>query len=387
MPFGTHEVALSCEKGLVRLLHVAAGNLFGGVEVMLSALASVGDGARLHSEFALCFEGRLERELLARGAVVHRLGATRLRNPASLLRSNARLVDLLARRDIDAVAVHSPWLHLIFGPTAKACGRALLVWCHNAPLRVDWIDRASDRVRADHLILNSRHTEAAMRGAFAGVPRSVILPAVELSAAAPAEREAVRRELGTPLDRFVVMFAARLQRWKGHRLLLEAFDALQSMDAAAQLEVWLCGGPQRREELSYLEELQRFAAERGLGARVRFLGQRSDVPRLMRAADLFCQPNTEPEPFGVVLIEALHAGLPVVSTELGAAREIVDASCGVLTRVDPEAVARAWFELWSDPERRRRLGAAGPSRARLLCEPGARQAELACVVERVLRAR
>ena len=64
-------------------------------------------------------------------------------------------------------------------------------------------------------------------------------------------------------------------------------------------------------------------ASLGLEPRVRFLGERRDVPLLMRAVDLFCQPNEGPEPFGVVFAEALLSGVPVVTADTGGAPEIV----------------------------------------------------------------
>ena len=79
----------------------------------------------------------------------------------------------------------------------------------------------------------------------------------------------------------------------------------------------------------------------------------------MAAADVFCQPNTGPEPFGMVLVEAFYAGLPVVTSGFGGAAEIVDQTCGVLTKPgDAEAVAAALRGLIEDPSRRRALGAA-----------------------------
>ena len=99
-------------------------------------------------------------------------------------------------------------------------------------------------------------------------------------------------------------------------------------------------------------------------------------------ADVFCQPNTLPEPFGIVFVEALYAGLPVVATATGGAVEVVDATCGVLIPPgDIEELARTLDRLVRDAQWRRQLSAAGPARADFLCNPRDRLADL----ERVLR--
>jgi glycosyltransferase involved in cell wall biosynthesis len=115
---------------------------------------------------------------------------------------------------------------------------------------------------------------------------------------------------------------------------------------------------------------------------VRFLGERRDVAACMRAADIHCQPNTGPEPFGLAFVEALYAGLPVVTTALGGALEIVTDACGVLVPAgDAAALTRALRRLILDPDARRRLGSAGPSRARELCDPSRQLAALAGLVD------
>jgi glycosyltransferase involved in cell wall biosynthesis len=115
----------------------------------------------------------------------------------------------------------------------------------------------------------------------------------------------------------------------------------------------------------------------GSGERVNFLGQRGDVARLL-AADIHCQPNTGPKPFGITFIEALYAGLPVVTTSIGGAMEIVDGSCGMLVAPhDPAALAGALRALIEDGELRARLGEAGPARAATLCDPARQMARLA----------
>ena len=108
----------------------------------------------------------------------------------------------------------------------------------------------------------------------------------------------------------------------------------------------------------------------GLDDRVRLLGERRDVPRLLRGADILCQPNLRAEPFGIAFVEALYAGVPVVTTNLGGAREIVTTDCGVLLPAgDVPALRTALQELVDDPGRRTQLGSAGPDRARTISDP------------------
>jgi glycosyltransferase involved in cell wall biosynthesis len=94
------------------------------------------------------------------------------------------------------------------------------------------------------------------------------------------------------------------------------------------------------------------------------------VPRLLAAADLLCQPNLGPEPFGMSYVEAMHAQLPVVAAATGGALEIVTPGTGLLVAPgDASATAEALRALIADAGLRARLGAAGPARARELCDP------------------
>jgi glycosyltransferase involved in cell wall biosynthesis len=85
---------------------------------------------------------------------------------------------------------------------------------------------------------------------------------------------------------------------------------------------------------------------------------------------MYCQPNLEPEPFGIVFVEALGAGLPVVTTRHGAAEEILDSTCGVLVPPrQPGALADTLRELLTDVPRRHRFAANARARAQYLCDP------------------
>jgi glycosyltransferase involved in cell wall biosynthesis len=105
---------------------------------------------------------------------------------------------------------------------------------------------------------------------------------------------------------------------------------------------------------------------------------------VLGAADVYCQPNTRPEPFGIAVVEALYAGLPVVASAEGGPVEILTPECGVLVRPgDSGGLAAALGELVCDPKRRQALGAAGPLRAAELCDPKAAVTKLAAALEHV----
>ena len=102
------------------------------------------------------------------------------------------------------------------------------------------------------------------------------------------DREAVRNEFDTPLDAAVIVQVSRMEEWKGQKLHLEALGRLRDLPSWV---CWIIGGAQRPQEARYERELHAAAKRHGIEERVRFAGQRSDVSRILSAADIFCQPN------------------------------------------------------------------------------------------------
>ncbi|MCI0669532.1 MAG: glycosyltransferase, partial [Myxococcaceae bacterium] len=102
----------------IRVLHVAPGNLFGGVERFLLSLARV--AAPGSHAFAVFFHGRLEQELRDAGAQVHVLGPARMSRPWTVWRARRALQGLLRSARPDVVLCHSPWAHVA---TNAALGR------------------------------------------------------------------------------------------------------------------------------------------------------------------------------------------------------------------------------------------------------------------------
>ena len=362
-----------------RVLHIAAGNLFGGVETFLLTLARYRESTpQLQSEFALCFDGRLASQLRKEGARVHWLGNVQLRAPWSVARANVKLAQVLADGGYHAVITHGAWPHVLVGGQLKLRPSKFVTWAHGAPLNVGFLDRAAHWLRPDLVIVNSQHTRVALGPLFRGVRSRLIYYPVG-PCGSTRSRADVRRELGTSEDTQVIAFAGRFERWKGLDLLLKAAAALATRQPDGWC-IWVCGGLQRESERQYHRELTEYVRSHSLESRVKFLGHRSDVPELLRAADMFCQPNTAPEPFGIVFIEALYAGLPIISTEMGGAAEIVNSDCGILTEPTPEAVADGLQRLLTNAELRAALKQFAPGRAFQLCNPTQRIDDLATAI-------
>lgn len=361
-----------------RYLHIAAGNLYGGVERMLTTIARhapTATGSR--HEFAVCFPGRLRDELHAADALVHELGPTRISRPWTWLRARRNLRQVISARQIDAVLFHGCWPLALLGWHRPSRCQSVL-WAHDALAGRHWVERLARQQHVDQLIANSRWVSEAATKVFPRVSVETLCCPVELPDAPQPRSNRLRQHLGCPAERIVVVQVGRLEPWKGHRRLIEAARRLKlEQPALPAWEIWIVGGPQRPHERAYQQQLQSRIAECDLTNRIRWLGQRSDVADVLSEADLLCQPNESPEPLGVVFLEAMAQGLPVVTTDFGGAREIVPATAGLLTTpADEDALVAALSRLIADPELRQRLHTVGPSHARQLADPMARLHDL-----------
>jgi glycosyltransferase involved in cell wall biosynthesis len=359
----------------MRVLHVYTGNLFGGIESMLATIARHRTTA-LESEVALCFDGRLAGELRRAGTRTHLLPEARASRLLTVRRSREALVSLLRKESFDRVICHAAWSHAMFAAAVRRAGVPLIFWAHDIMTGRAWTERWARRTPPDLAIGNSGVTAAGIRAIFENVPTITIYPPVDAPPPlSRTDRHALRRELDTPDEAIVIVLASRCDPAKGHAALVDALGRLRDVPN------WICwqiGGAQRPADGAYVRGLRQIAARAGIADRVRFAGERDDVPRLLAAADIHCQPNARPDAFGIAFIEALAAGLPVVTTAMGGATEIVDDSCGVLVAPgDSDALTAALRRLAVDRAFRASLASAAPARARALCDPRMQMQRLA----------
>ena len=176
-----------------------------------------------------------------------------------------------------------------------------------------------------------------------------------------APSDGLLRDLGIPEGAPVFGFFGRIVSWKGVREYVDAAAlVLEALPDARALVV----GDRSDGDESYAESIVERVRQLGLEDRILFTGYRSDVADLMRACTVVVHTSLTPEPFGLVVAEALATGTPVVASDMGGPTEIVDhGETGFLVDVrDREAVAAAVLRLLRNPDDLRRMGAVGRER-------------------------
>jgi glycosyltransferase involved in cell wall biosynthesis len=313
------------------------------------------------------------------------LGAGQLRDPSRFLRTSRRLGRLLRTSRFDAVYSNMPKAHLYVAPAARALGVPTL-WCQAGhPEPAHWIDRLATALPATSVVALSRDSAAAQQRLSARRTVRMLHPGIDVSRFRVRDDPDLRSRHGIPEDGVVVSLVGRLQPWKGQREFLRAAARL----ADSHPEAWFAvvGGAILGWEGDYPQELQRLAAALGIGERVIFTGHSDEVSSWMAASDIMVNAS-QPEPFGLVVIEAMASGVAVVAVATGGPRDIIEHErngllCG--TR-EPEALAAAIGRLLDDPVLRAELGRAARARVETYFSRAAMTERFASIVKETISA-
>lgn len=222
--------------------------------------------------------------------------------------------------------------------------------------------------RFDRYLAISRHVAAGLRAQGVNPERiklnyaGVDFASLRMRAVQP--REIVRRQLGVRDDQVLVLMVGNIRAWKGQR---EVIAALRLVPKDIRDRMRFCFvGAAGNSDGEYEAGLRDDVARANLQDCVAFLGARSDVPDLFRAADIAVHASTTPEPFGLVVPEAMAFGCAVIASSLGGPAEVIVPGTGFLCDpARPEEYARALEQLVRDDNLRRAISSAAPGRAAL----------------------
>ena len=349
----------------IRVLQLITSLERGGAENHLLALLTHADRRAFELETAvLSGEGELVPVFRQAGIPVHLLKSRTRFDPLAL----GRLVRLLRDGRFDILHSHLFRADIYAGLAVAKLGerRPLLVSTrHNddrfflnpfvglvhygVSARQDLIIAISDHIARFTVSRGVRHPERVRR-VYHGLEPPV-------TKALEREGQHIRQELGISPDEFLVGNVGRLALQKGQRHLIAAMPLL--LERVPRARAIIAGGGDLED---YLREL---ASEIGVAECVHVLGPRKDVPALMHAIDVFVMPSIW-EGFGLVLLEAMAAGRPIVASRVATIPEVVvDGETGLLVPAgDPLALASALADLAEQPARAARMGEAGRERLR-----------------------
>ncbi|MCB1840664.1 MAG: glycosyltransferase family 4 protein [Rhodospirillales bacterium] len=290
-------------------------------------------------------------ELLRFGAVHINL-PVHSKNPLIMWRNIGRLQKLIRRHKVNIVHARSrapAW------SAYKACRNTdahFITTCH-APYNISGeAKRLYNRsiAQGEIVIAISNYVAEYLKTNYAlapekirVIPRGIPIERFHPTAVTPERLIALSREFRIPEGSNIIMMPARLTRWKGHHILVDAIEKLERED----IFCLMIGADQGRNE--YRRELEQTIAQKNLGGKIRIVDHCNDMPAAYMLSTVVVSASTNPEGFGRVPVEAQAMGRPIVATDHGGAQEtILRGQTGWLVPPnDAPALARAIEEALS----------------------------------------
>jgi len=342
----------------VRMLITAPwGERLGGAEAMLQAVLDGAPDSGHELELVFFQDGPWPAELRRAGLRVEVLDAGRLRQADRWLRTVLALARMFRARQPDLILNWAAKTQLYGSPAAVLAGMAdRVVWWQQAIPRRSWLDGAATLLPATAIAC---YSQAAREAQERLLPRR---PTVVVHAGSPMPQAgAAQPPLELPAGVPVVCLVGRLQPWKGQDRLLRAQAILR--ERGRRMHLLIVGGDSYGLSPQYAASLPALARELGLQDAVTMTGEVPDAGPYIEQSDILVNAS-DPEPFGIVILEGMARGVPVVAVNSGGPGEFVqDGRTGALARSgEPQALADALEPLLGSPQLRARLGAAGRER-------------------------
>ena len=341
-----------------RLLYLITQSIIGGAQVHIRDCATA-----LAGEFELSVgvgaEGLLTEQLREHGIPVHVIPSlVREINPVQDTKAVIDVVRLIKQEQPDVVNCHSSKAGMVGRAAARWAGVPAIFTAHGWAF-TDGVSEGQRRlyVQAERFVARwtrriicvSEYDRQLALKYGVGKPTQL----VTINNGMPVLDEGYRARPGTGHPVRLIM-VARFSEPKDHILLLQALAGLQNK---LDYEVLFAG------EGELLPQVRGIAEKLGLSTRVKFLGTRTDVPELLAKAHAFVLISKW-EGFPLTILEAMRAGLPVVSSDVGGSREaVLDGETGFLVpRGDEESLRDRLRQLIVDAQLREKMGTAGYAR-------------------------
>lgn len=315
--------------------------------------------------------GRLEKELADVGGELIRFPA-RTKNPGLILFNALRLSRLIRQRGVSLIHARSrapAWSAFMAARRTKRCFVTTYHGIYNQSGRVKAYYN-SVMARGDAVICNSQYTAGIVRERHPNaadrvgvIYRGLDEVRFDPAAVAPEREKALREAWGVAPGARIVLLPARLARWKGQRVLIDAASLFKTRAPQNDVVFVLVGDHQSRS--AYRAELAALIESQGLAGRVVIAGHCDDMPAAFKTASVTVLPSIEPEAFGRASIEAQAMGCPVIASNIGAFPETIAPEPTLLTKVASMAEGSVKA---AEPRPRRNPWLFEPGNPQELCE-------------------
>jgi glycosyltransferase involved in cell wall biosynthesis len=294
----------------------------GGGELMFLQLIEFGREQGINWSVAFFSDGPMVQQVRDWGVPAFILNAGRLRHPHRMAAAIWKLNKLFRQNNINAVLSFMGKAQL-YGGTAAMLSRIPSLWYQlGMPAPPSWQDRLASALPSRLIFTCSNAASTAQAAVWPHRPVKTVYPGVQLDRFDPAKLptpQQCRQKLGLPIDGPLIGIVGRLQRWKGMQHLIDAMPTILKTHPDAHAVI--VGGSHAFEP-DYPDQLNSQIKQLGLTDHVILAGLQSNVPEWMQAMDVIVHASDN-EPFGIVVIEAMALGKPVVAAASGGPTEII----------------------------------------------------------------
>jgi len=317
------------EAQVKRILYISPNGYLGGAErfVLDACLGHKEHG--VYEPHILFFSTGRAQEMALELDIAHTIlkNSFRLSRPLSLLKALREIRLFLKRQNFPIYNATMPYAHIVaslasFGMTLKR------TWYQHGPVG-GLLDQIASFFKVDQLYFNSewtkrRHYQTAL---FCGEGHKDFLVPYGIKDTEVEEQEvlSIRSKMKRGQECIYLLAAGRICPWKGYETLLKALDTIRRSNLFYEknLKLMIVGDVGRETDRSYKQSLQSYVKDNALEEIVEFLGQKQDLYNYFKASDIFIHCSSSPEPFGLVVAEAMIQETFVVGSNQGGTSDVL----------------------------------------------------------------
>ncbi len=370
----------------VKVLYIQPNCVRGGIETVLLTLLRSVDRSHFEPHVVFLEPGDLAHEVRAIGVRVSVFPTSHLRHAAETILTVLRLAQYMRNYHIDVIHCNSSKAQIYGGLAAALTGIPDVYWLHNIPsdrLGVDPMADLAFLIPASIRLTNSTETNhMTNRHPLVRRHPTILWYGLDFNHLTSSDQAAARPY--NVSSRKHILLIGRIQQWKGQHVLIQAAHILKRHRNDVCFDI--VGSPTFAADQPYYDSLLAMAEELGVADVINFVPHTNNVAALYHSSEIVVHTSTTPEPFGLVVIEAMAAGRPVIATNVGGPVDSTDnGNTGLLVPPgDPQALADAILRLLDDPAEASRLAERGRQRVHALYSVDRMVADMQAVYEKVI---